>query len=246
MKVSKIICDRCGKEIIGEPTKIYMHKVSDGKQELTEEMLEMLNRDFCDECTEKIMNFAKSDIENMDALILKFNEPTEEEIEAIKKAMKDMPPRVILVEPTDPTVEVVQKMAPVEVAEPAEVAESEPMAAVQMNVPMAAVPETPDKKPKPTVKDLIQQGLSKREVMEITGCKPTSYDTTKHQLKKQGLLPQQQEQPTDPTKIYKCSKVHDKCLYGSGHGPSATCDYMLITGERRGCPIEECNKFKRK
>ncbi len=99
--------------------------------------------------------------------------------------------------------------------------------------------------------------MDKKEVVAITGCKGSSYDQIKYTLKKKGLLPQSQKQdepqqqkqqkqdePTEEVKAYQCSKVGDKCFYKSGNGQNRTCDYIGITGHRRGCSPEQCDKYK--
>ena len=35
----------------------------------------------------------------------------------------------------------------------------------------------------------------------------------------------------------------EKCTYWCVH--TGTCDYILIAGERRGCPIDDCTRFEK-
>lgn len=47
---------------------------------------------------------------------------------------------------------------------------------------------------------------------------------------------------------YKCSEVGRNCVYRrkTEHNGMATCDYLLMTKHRRGCPPEECDKYERR
>lgn len=50
-------------------------------------------------------------------------------------------------------------------------------------------------------------------------------------------------QPTpDPN---ECSRKKS-CKYGSRSGGLWLCDYLAITGEMRGCPVQGCTKYKRR
>ena len=43
---------------------------------------------------------------------------------------------------------------------------------------------------------------------------------------------------------YQCNSCIYRCLASVGYG-NATCDYMLITGKRRGCPGgNNCTKYE--
>lgn len=48
-------------------------------------------------------------------------------------------------------------------------------------------------------------------------------------------------------KTYKCSEVHDTCLWGGTCGGEKCCDYYFVkgVGNRRGCPPEKCTKYKK-
>ncbi len=35
------------------------------------------------------------------------------------------------------------------------------------------------------------------------------------------------------------------CIYRSREGTPRNCDYILVTGKRRGCPVEKCEKYKK-
>lgn len=39
-----------------------------------------------------------------------------------------------------------------------------------------------------------------------------------------------------------CKKTD--CKYGSRTSGLHVCDYMLITGKRRGCPVEDCKRYE--
>lgn len=52
------------------------------------------------------------------------------------------------------------------------------------------------------------------------------------------------KQPTDPDPN-EC-KRKKSCKYGGNMGGVKICDYYTITGERRGCPVQGCTKYKRK
>lgn len=96
----------------------------------------------------------------------------------------------------------------------------------------------------PSVKDLILQGYSKNEILRITECKPTSYDTIKYNLKKKGLL---KDEPENEPKTYDCSKVGKKCIYSTKiAGNTEICDYIGVEGHSRGCEPDKCTKFRRK
>lgn len=223
MKVSKIVCDRCGTEI-KEKNPIRMSlEISDEETSDTIKVLwAFADYDFCDKCSEEIMQFAKKKTEGFEKdAVIQIKEPTKEELAGIKKAMENMPPRVTLVEPKEPT------------------------ASFVTTEPEPTVTDVKEQKAKPTVQELILQGVPKKEVVEITGCKGSSYNQIKCNLRKKGLLPQQQKQnqPDEEAKTYQCSKVMSKCIYATGNGLGRTCDYIEITGHRRGCKPEECTKF---
>lgn len=250
--MKKIVCDRCGKEIAGNPNRIFPEIVDRESGGILTGTVkanwdgEMLNHDYCDECTEKIMKFAKGDMEGLENdVVIQIKEPTEEEIAGIKKAMKDMPSRVVMVEPKAPTVEVVT-------AEPKPAPKPKPKA-----IPKAEPMKTNENQQKPTTsnpqkltaRELILQGKSKAEVIKLTGCKEATYNQTKYLLKKQGLLTDD-KQKSEPAaegdvKTYKCSEVGHKCIYASRKYEGLhTCDYLIKEGHRRGCKPEECDKFR--
>lgn len=51
-------------------------------------------------------------------------------------------------------------------------------------------------------------------------------------------------------KTYKCSEVGETCKYRGyistiiNNKRCMFCDYLGMTDERRGCPIEECDKYE--
>ena len=73
MRISKIICDGCGKEIVGKPIRLYAKlEERDVKEELKQkiqkeiekgtgqkEILWEPEKDFCEECMNKIKNFVE-------------------------------------------------------------------------------------------------------------------------------------------------------------------------------------------
>lgn len=43
----------------------------------------------------------------------------------------------------------------------------------------------------------------------------------------------------------KCSEMRDKCVYAVKFKDSEyCCDFIGVTGKRRGCDPEKCDKFK--
>ena len=134
---------------------------------------------------------------------------------------------------------------PATVEEPTPIEESTPTeepAAIEEPAPVEK-PEPSGKKKKeskaPTIRDLVLQGLSQEEVCRKTGCTPLTYQQTKYQLKKKGLLPKEEEKPS-----VKCSEVHDSCMYAGNK--ELMCDYIGATGKMRGCPAEACTKYVNK
>ena len=233
MKIQKILCDGCGKEIEGNPIKLFLEKVDRETGDIITDDSAALyapEKDFCDECYERIKNFIETI--GVNDIVLQVKIPTEEELGCIEKMMKDNPHVIMAAEHNEPTVEVVLE---------------EPK-----SDPKAIQEETISKSQKPTAKDLIIQGKSKAEVMEITGIKSASYDQTKYLLKKNGLL-KDNEKKEDPkpddkgaVKTYKCSEVIHKCFYRGKCGLHTICDYLEIEGHMRGCKPEECDKFREK
>ena len=49
---------------------------------------------------------------------------------------------------------------------------------------------------------------------------------------------------TDPNAVRCTESVKKKCKYGAYNAGAWTCDYILKTGQRRGCPGEACTKYK--
>ncbi len=66
MRIQKIVCDRCGKEIAGNPVQImpgYVDRKTgdlwpDNNNPLPDWAEKILGKDFCVECTEKIVRYA--------------------------------------------------------------------------------------------------------------------------------------------------------------------------------------------
>ena len=67
MRIQKIVCDRCGKEITGYPVEIFPRYVDrecgeeswpDRDDPLPDWAEKMRNTEFCERCTEKIVRFA--------------------------------------------------------------------------------------------------------------------------------------------------------------------------------------------
>lgn len=55
-------------------------------------------------------------------------------------------------------------------------------------------------------------------------------------------------QGTGDYPVYRCSKVKKTCDYwrGTQHNGTKTCNYLLMEKQRRGCPAEACDKYKRR
>lgn len=153
--------------------------------------------------------------------------------------------------PTPPVL-IMRELTEKEAVDLAEKIKKEPVTILPAEQPTTEIVESPPETRKPTISELILQGLTKKEVMKITGCKSTSYDVMKHTLKKKGLLAniKVSQEPvlteTGDVKTYDCNKVKNKCFYGVKHGSGTYCDYIGIEGHRRGCKPEECDKFRRK
>lgn len=226
MRISKIVCDRCGADIKEHPNKIFPEVVDRETGDIKVGTVraswngELMNYDFCDECTEEIIKFAKTKPGNQ---VVVLREPSEDEMVDIAEAIK----------------EELEVTIPAE--EPAEKKEEPKKNLPKVEPPKKAEPITVKQ---PSVKDLVLQGLSKQEVCRITGCKPITYDQTKYQLKKKGLLPKE-DGDKEPV---KCSEVHDTCEYGTRPKGSDVhmCDYIGMTGHMRTCKPEECIAYKRK
>lgn len=189
MRVNKIICDGCGKEITGYPIVVYADMLKRDGDFIENGPIYAPKKDFCSECLNRIKGF----IETMGTTPLpKVEEPKVEE--------------------------------PKPAEEPKQPAKS--------------------KASKPTsIKELVLQGKSKEEVCRITGCSKLTYDQTKYQLKKKGLLPQTEE-ATVTTEPVKCSKVHGTCAFADKK--ELQCNYIGITGKMRGCDAEACDKYVKK
>lgn len=49
-----------------------------------------------------------------------------------------------------------------------------------------------------------------------------------------------------PDKANLCNeKICRTCKYGNKHTSTVTCDYLVITGHRRGCPAGSCDKYEK-
>lgn len=228
MRISKIVCDGCGKEIMGDPIKVFAEKVDRETGDFTTEGSAALyapDKDFCDECFNRIKSFIET-MGKEEVLVIK--PTTEKEIAELREAIKNAPLTILQEEPT---VEEVPKPA-----------ESEQPKKELPKVEPVKKQELPKEPKPPSVVDLVLQGMSKQEVCRMTGCKPITYDQTKYQLKKKGLLPKEE----DDKEPVKCSEVHDSCVYGTVTGAHDTCDYIGITGHMRTCPAEKCTAYERK
>lgn len=251
MKIQKIVCDGCGKEIEGNPIILVLESVDRETGEFVADDSATLyapEKDFCDDCFKRIKNFIET-MGKYDA-VLQIKIPTEEELACIEKMIKDNPPTIMAAEPEEPTADVVQeepKEKPKE--KPKEEQKEEPKEEPQPE-PKAIPEEKISEQQKPTAKDLILQGKSKAEVIELTGIKPASYDQIKYILKKNGLLNNndKKEDPADKctVKTYNCNDVIDKCFYSVKCGRYKVCDYLEKEGHMRGCKPEKCDKFREK
>lgn len=212
MRVSKIVCDGCGKEIHEKPIAVFAEILDRETGDFTEEgPIYAPKKDFCEECFERIKNF----IETMG------KEAPAEESEPIE-------------EPEPPVEE------PVADPEPMEESVEEP---APVKPPKKPKKESPKDTERVTVKDMILAGASREEVLRKTGCTPATYSQIKYKLKKEGLLSEEAEEGEAPEPAtVKCSQVGKRCEYYDR--TSDCCDYIGATGNRRGCPPEECDKFK--
>lgn len=225
MRISKIVCDGCGRVIEGDPIKFFAEKVDRETGDFTSETGAALyapDKDFCDECHERIKNFIETLCDKEEPAA---EEPDENEVIDVAELIEKGLPTVLTEEPT------------VEVVNAPEEKEEAVVEKPKVEAPKA--PEQPPKGKQPTVRDLILQGVSREEVIRQTGCVPATYNQTKYQLKKQGLLPMGE--------TVRCSEAHRTCKYaGSKSINSGMCDYIGITGQTRGCPAEECDKYERR
>lgn len=98
--------------------------------------------------------------------------------------------------------------------------------------------------------ELYVKGYPYRIITKITGI---NYNRAKNEVRRliaEGVLIDRKIKPKDkeqPVGTVKCTKaVSRKCIYGSDYAPGETalCNYILITGKRRGCPACACDKFK--
>lgn len=88
MRIQKIVCDRCGKEITGYPVEIFPQFVDretghetwpDNDDPLPDWAEKMEDREFCVECTKKIVRYALGGLkENSE-----FEQAVQEMIESI-------------------------------------------------------------------------------------------------------------------------------------------------------------------
>lgn len=51
-----------------------------------------------------------------------------------------------------------------------------------------------------------------------------------------------------PEGVYRCSEVVESCKYAKKFTYEGTkyCDYLCMTGQRRGCPGERCDKYEKR
>ncbi len=90
MRIQKIVCDRCGKEITGYPVEIFPQYVDrehgeeiwpDNDDPLPDRAESMIEKEFCVECTKRIVRFALGG--------LKVNAEFEQ---AVQEMVKDVTP----------------------------------------------------------------------------------------------------------------------------------------------------------
>lgn len=218
MRISKIVCDVCGKEIHGEPIRIFAEKVDRDTGDIVDDSsVYAPGKDFCEKCFNNIKNF----IDSISVALAEEDKPV----------MEEPAPEEIKEPPVEVEKEVVEVEEPKQEHEPKQ--EPEPKKETK--------PASSKESKNPTIRDLVLQGLSKEEVCRKTGCKPITYDQTKYQLRKKGLLPEKAEKCSKET--VKCSEVHDTCKYA---GKDKQCDYILTTNKMRGCPLEACDKYEKK
>lgn len=104
----------------------------------------------------------------------------------------------------------------------------------------------------PTMKEMLEAGKSTEEIVRVTGCKRESVSTMRSKMKQQsaknkktGSEEQTEPEPKEQAPV-ECSKVMKTCEYAARNGGQYTCDYMLKEGSSRGCPPEQCTKYKKK
>ena len=214
MRISKIVCDGCGKEISGNPIKVFAERVERESGDFTEGgPIYAPEMDFCDECLGRIKNFVETMGEIPFFPLIQVPVTKEPASEEKDEQGKD--------EKTEPIKEEVPEEKPKKQKPKAQLSEK---------------PELPKAPSTPSIKELVLQGRSKEEVCRMTGCTPLTYSQTKYQLRKKGLLP-----PAGET--VKCSEVHDSCAYAETNEAHGMCAYIGMTGKMRGCPAEECDKY---
>lgn len=98
------------------------------------------------------------------------------------------------------------------------------------------------------IEPLIEEGLSPAEISKLTGY---NYSTVWHAMNPEMITKIEVEPPVERPKGWnKNRKACKKCKYrGRGAGtnnPLSTqsrCDFILHTGQMRGCKAEDCNRF---
>ena len=234
MRISRIMCDGCGKEIHGNPLQIIIERVDRETGDFDYKSAYIPKKDFCDECMERIKQFVEG------------TAPKEPEVEEPKPAdpiVEESKPEEPVPEEPVPEEPIQEEPAPEE-PKPEDFKPERPKAKLPK-------PEKPDyglNGKKPTVKELVLAGMSKEEVCRITGCSPQTYHQTKYNLKKAGIAIQEpnEESETDGPQPVKCSEVGKQCEYGAPFEGKIACDFIGKTGHMRGCPTEACIKFERK
>lgn len=104
------------------------------------------------------------------------------------------------------------------------------------------------KKSHPTIKELLREGKSVEDIVQITGCTRSSVTQTKYQMKKAQMKKAQAQEsnPVVPVQTVICDEVMKTCEYAGKTGGLPTCDYALIVGHSRGCPPEACTAYKKR
>lgn len=98
------------------------------------------------------------------------------------------------------------------------------------------VPET-DKSKYEIVEELTLQGMSCKEIVRLTGFKNSLVSQYRYKMK------QKSEQNVFPPGHNADRKKCTTCQYRSSGYTKNGCDYIEHTGHRRGCSVEDCDKY---
>ena len=100
---------------------------------------------------------------------------------------------------------------------------------------------------KPTIRELLEEGKTTEEIMQITGRKKSSINQIRYQMTKEKLEAGESPLPeVTAEKTVRCSEAIKTCEYAGRTLGKPTCDYAIIVGHSRGCPPEQCTQYKRR